>query len=133
MNVNHKTFFLAKQFHHFCQDCEKYCYELNPFRALDESDSSTKYMSSVPRQKPILFRVWYQFAQHKIADKVSKVKIVFGAVGAVKKTVICKKTADVKFLTNFTNIHSSDVNYMDYLDETFLKQAPKHPVLKLSV
>ena len=94
---------------------------VNPFSALDESDSSTKYMSPVPREKPILLRVWYQFAQHKIADKVSKVKIVFGAVGAVKKTVICKKTVDVKFPTNFTNIRSSDLNYMDYLDKTFLK------------
>ena len=78
-------------------------------------------MPRVPKEKPILLRIWYQFAQHIIADKVSKVKIVFGAVRAVKKTVICKKTLDVKFPTNFTNIRSSDLNYMIYLDETFLK------------
>ena len=95
-------------------------FAFNPLLAIDEI-SSIKYMSPVPREKQILLRVWYQFAQHKTADKVSKVKIVFGAVGAVKKTVICKKTVDVKFPTNFTNIRSSDLNYMDYFDKTFLK------------
>ena len=94
---------------------------LNPFLTIDKTISSIKYMSPVLRDKPCLSRVLYQIAQLKKADKVNKVKTVFGMVGPVKMTVISNKTTSFELATNFTIIGSSYLNSRAYLDETFLK------------
>ena len=70
-------------------------------RALDETVSSTKYMTPVPRDEQSIFSGLHQVTQHKIPDKISKVKIVWGMVKNVKKAVVCKKIEISEFFPIF--------------------------------